>query len=209
MSARVKTKYMVLLGIFSLATYFIVQQIVTHQYDFLTSFDQAIPFLPWTVWIYHSIVPVIVMTMFLLVQTRRLFFTTFWSSFLVTVVINLFYILFPSFYPRPELSPDGITEYLVQLSYTIDNSSNTFPSGHVAFAWLMFWGSFYSQKAKEIPLLRRMFLLWAIGLSLSTLTLKMHYIIDIVGGFAVGTFCFFLVKSFIKARSLYIEDTRN
>lgn len=200
---------MILLGLFSLATYFIVQQLVTHQYDFLTSFDQAIPFLPWTVWIYHSIVPVIVMTMFMLVQSRRLFFTTFWSSFSITVIINLFYIMFPSFYPRPELAGDGVTEYLVQLSYTIDNSSNTFPSGHVAFAWLMFWGAFYSQKAKETPLLKRMFMLWAIGLSLSTLTLKMHYIVDIVGGFAVGTFCFFLVKSFIRSRSLYNEDSGN
>jgi len=209
MSARVKTTYMFLLGVFSLATYFAVQQLVTHQYDFLTSFDKAIPFLPWTVWIYHSIVPVIVATMFLLVQTRRLFFTTFWSAFAATVIINLFYVMFPSFYPRPELVGNGITEYLVQLSYTIDNSSNTFPSGHVAFAWLMFWGVFYSRKAQEIPLLKRIFLLWAIGLSLSTLTLKMHYIIDIIGGFAVGTFCFFLIKSFIKVRSLYIEEVRN
>ena len=129
MSTAVKTKYMVLFGFCSLAVYFIVQQFVTHQYDFLTSFDEAIPFIPWTVWIYHTIVPVIVGTMFLL------------------------------------------------------------------------------QKAKELPPLKRIYLLWAIGLSLSTLTLKMHYIIDVIGGFAIGTFSFFLIKSYIKSRSLYPDKT--
>ena len=194
---------MVLLGIFSLATYFIVQQIVTHQYDFLTSFDEAIPFLPWTVWIYHSIVPVIVVTMFLLVRARKLFFTTFWSCVLATVVINVFYIAFPSFYPRPELSLETFTDSLVALSYEIDNSSNTFPSGHVAFAWIMFWGAWFSKRSQEELVLRKMYLLWAIWLSISTLTMKMHYVVDVVGGFAVGTFCFFVAKAYISRRSLY------
>tara|TARA_R110000744_G_scaffold43041_10_gene96702 strand:+ start:10906 stop:11535 length:630 start_codon:yes stop_codon:yes gene_type:complete len=207
MSTAVKTKYMVLFGFCSLAVYFIVQQFVTHQYDFLTSFDEAIPFIPWTVWIYHTIVPVIVGTMFLLVQSRRLFFTTFWSCVASMFIIHIFYIFFPSFYPRPDFAGSGLTDYMVELSYKIDNSSNTFPSGHVAFAWLMFWGAYFSQKAKELPPLKRIYLLWAIGLSLSTLTLKMHYIIDVIGGFAIGTFSFFLIKSYIKSRSLYPDKT--
>tara|TARA_R100000664_G_C2716639_1_gene111504 strand:- start:266 stop:895 length:630 start_codon:yes stop_codon:yes gene_type:complete len=206
MSARVKTKYMMLFGVLSLAVYFSIQQIVSHQYDFLTTFDESIPFLPWTVWIYHSIVPVIVATMFLLVKSRKLFFTTFWASVATMVLVNMFYILFPSFYPRPEFVPSTITEYFVHFSYMIDNSSNTFPSGHVAFAWLMYWGGSRSQKAQELKELRRLFLLWAIGLSLSTLTLKMHYLIDLLGGFAIGTISFFVIKSYINKRSLYSEE---
>ena len=208
MSTKLKTTYMALLGIFSLATYFIVQQLVSHQYEFLTSFDEAIPFIPWTVWIYHSIIPVIVATMFLLVKSRRLFFTTFWACAAATIIINLFYIMFPSFYPRPDFAVTGINEILVEFSYTIDNSSNTFPSGHVAFAWIMYWGASFSKKTHQTLGLRRLYLLWAIALTLSTLTLKMHYIIDILGGFAVATFCFFVIKSYIKRRSLYSEEVQ-
>jgi len=208
MSAKLKTTYMALLGVFSLVTYFAVQQLVSHQYEFLTSFDEAIPFIPWTVWIYHSIIPVIVATMFLLVQSRRLFFTTFWACATATIIINLFYIMFPSFYPRPEFAVTGVSEYLVEFSYIIDNSSNTFPSGHVAFAWIMYWGSTFSKKTRQTLGLNRLYLLWALALSLSTLTLKMHYIIDILGGFTVATFCFFVVKSYIKRHSLYSEETQ-
>tara|TARA_R110002020_G_scaffold66563_17_gene175006 strand:- start:184 stop:813 length:630 start_codon:yes stop_codon:yes gene_type:complete len=207
MSTAVKTKYMVLLGIFSLATYFIVQQLVTHQYDFLTEFDESIPFIPWTVWIYHSIIPVMVGTMFLLVRTRRLFFTVFWACVATTIIINIFYILFPSFYPRPDVVVNSLTDELVALSYEIDNSSNTFPSGHVAFAWLMFWGAWFSRKARETLGLKKLYLLWALGLSLSTLTLKMHYVIDVIGGFAVATFSFFLIKLLIKRRSSYRDSS--
>lgn len=205
MSVKLKTTYMALLGTFSLVTYFIIQQLVSHEYEFLTSFDEAVPFLPWTVWIYHSILPVIVATMFLLVKSRQLFFTTFWTCFAATIIINIFYVIFPSFYPRPDFEVTGLNEYLVQFSYIIDNSSNTFPSGHVAFAWIMYWGASLSQKAKEVSGLKRLYLLWAIALTLSTLTLKMHYVIDLAGGFAIATFCFFIIKSYINKRSLYTD----
>ena len=203
-----KANYVFLFGAFNLLAYFLVQSYVSNEYNFMTPLDKAIPFMPEFVWIYQSLLPVIAVTMVLLVKSKRLFFNTFWACLAATFIIHVFWISFPSFYPRPELIPEGISEALVQFSYDIDNSSNTFPSGHVAFAWIMFFGVRGSQKAKEVQGLARLYLLWAIGVSLSTLAIKMHYVVDIVGGIAVASFCFYTMRELIKRYNWYaVEDT--
>ncbi len=182
-----KANYVFLFGAFNLLAYFLVQSYVSNEYNFMTPLDKAIPFMPEFVWIYQSLLPVIAVTMVLLVKSKRLFFNTFWACLAATFIIHVFWISFPSFYPRPELIPEGISEALVQFSYDIDNSSNTFPSGHV---------------------LSRLYLLWAIGVSLSTLAIKMHYVVDIVGGIAVASFCFYTMRELIKRYNWYaVEDT--
>ncbi len=207
MSSIARARYLLFFGIFNLGTYFLIQQYVANEYSFMTPIDQAIPFMDWTVWLYHTLIPGIVLTMFLLVKSRRVFFNVFWAAIMGTIIIHICYIMFPSFYPRPEIVGSGVTHFLVDLSYKIDNSSNTFPSGHVTFAWLMFWGSMNSKVAGGVLGLRRLYFLWALGISLSTLTLKMHYVVDVIGGIAVAASCFFIVKAIIRKYNLYNEKT--
>jgi len=205
LATAARIRYMLLFAIFTLGSYFFIQNYVTHEYDFLTPVDKAFPFMPEFVWIYHSLMPVMVVTMTLLVKSRRNFFTVFWAGLLATLAINALYILLPSFYPRPDFIPETLSEHILYSTYQVDNSSNTFPSGHVAYAWLMFYGAITSPKVKELPVLGRLYLLWAIGITLSTLAIKAHYIIDVIGGFAVASFCFYVTKSFIEKRNCYRE----
>ena len=198
-----KANYMLLFGVVNLFTYFLIQDCVTHKYNFLTDLDKSIPFIPEFVWIYHSLVPVIGVTMVLLARTKKLFFNALWACVVTTLILHFFYVVFPSFYPRPILMPETISEAMVQLSYDIDNSSNTFPSGHVAFAWIMFWVAKHSQRAKKTPIIINFYMLWAIGISISTLAIKMHYIIDIFGGFVLASTSFFAMREIIRRRDWY------
>ena len=199
MSKVVKVKYLLAAGLFTFITYFGIQNLVVHEYDFMTSFDKMIPFMPEFVWIYHSIWFVILGTMMLLVKSRVLFLNMIWSAVMATFIIHLCYVLFPSFYPRPEFVAQSISEKFLQVSYELDKGgSNTFPSGHVAYAWLIYFGIVYSEVVKKIYGLRRLYLLWAIGITLSTLVTKVHYIVDIFGGLAVAIFCFFFVRAVLK-----------
>jgi membrane-associated phospholipid phosphatase len=203
-----KANYMLVFGACNLFVYFLIQGYVSNEYNFLTPFDTAFPFMPEFVWIYQSLLPVIALTMVLLVKSKRLFFNTFWSCLVATVVIHLFWLVFPSFYPRPEIDPVTLSEAFVQLSYEIDNSSNTFPSGHVAFSWIMYLGARKSELAKKTSGLSNLYLLWALGVSLSTLAIKMHYVIDVIGGLAIASFCFYLVGWAIRRFNWYPpEDT--
>lgn len=194
MSNRVKAKYLSFLTIFILGTYFLIQNIVSHQHELLTELDSYIPFMPEFVWIYHSLIPVIGGTLFLLVNQRRNFFNTFWACLAATFVIHLIYVVMPSFYPRPDLIPQNLSEQLLALTYEIDNGSNTFPSGHVCYSWILFLGVRYSEDAKKVFGLRLLYLLWAIGVTLSTLTLKVHYVVDILGGLALAFMVFYSIR---------------
>ena len=206
MSTKVKAKYLSLFLSVNLLIYFLIQNHVTrNEYDLMTELDHAIPFMPEYIWVYHSIVPVIGGAAILLLKSRKAFFTTLWSFIFATVVLNFFYLYFPSFYPRGEFEPTTVSEIIVEMTRKIDGANNTFPSGHVCFAWLMYWGIFFSEAAKTLRGLRSLFFLWAIGISLSTLVLKQHYIIDVGSGFALATISFFMVKSIIENRKLYEE----
>ena len=186
---------------FYLGLYVLIQAYVTtHEFDFMTEFDRAIPFMPQHVWIYHSMLPAIVATMVLLVKTKRVFFSTFWACLIAAVVLNISYVFFPSFYPRPEFEVNTISEAFVYLTYQVDGSSNTFPSGHVAFAWIMFLGAAYSETARRIQGLQPLYFLWALGVSLSTLTLKQHYIVDVFSGTLLALIAFYISRTFIENR---------
>jgi len=204
MSTRVKAKYVSLFLFINLAVYFLIQNHVTkNEYDLMTQFDRAVPFMPEYIWVYHSIVPVIGAAMVLMVKSRKIFFTTLWSFVFATIVLNCFYLYFPSFYPRGEFEPITISEIVVEMTRRIDGANNTFPSGHVCFAWIMYWGIYFSEVANEFKSLRSLFCLWAIGISLSTLVLKQHYLIDVGSGFLLATISFFMVKSFTEGYKLY------
>lgn len=200
-----KANYVLLFGVFNLFTYFLIQDCVSHKYNFLTDVDEAIPFVPEFVWVYHSLLPVIGVTMVLLVRSKKLFFNALWACMATTLILHFFYVVFPSFYPRPELTPQNLSEVLVQFSYEIDNSSNTFPSGHVAFAWMMFWIAKHSHRAKSSPALGNFYMLWAIAVSISTLTIKMHYVVDVAGGFIIASSCYFIARELIKKYNWYVS----
>ena len=209
MSTKVKAKYFLVLSFINLTLYYVVQGYVTqHEVDLMTDFDRAVPFMPEYIWIYHSILPVIGVTMVLLVKTKRIFFTTFWSCILATLVLNSMYLLFPSFYPREEFQINTISELLVDLTRQIDGANNTFPSGHVTFAWILFWGVLYSEVASTLKGIKSLYMLWAIGISLSTLVLKQHYIADVFSGFGMAMTLFFFVKILFENYGFYETDKK-
>lgn len=209
MSTGLKAKYFLFFGLVNLSLYFFVQGYVTkHEVDLMTDFDRAIPFMPEHIWIYHSITPVIAATMILLVKTKRIFFTTFWSCIVATVILNSMYLLFPSFYPRGDFDVNSFSEILVQLTREVDGANNTFPSGHVTFAWILFCGVFCSDAAKKLKGIKSLYLLWAVGISMSTLVLKQHYIVDVFSGFGLATTIFFLVKTLFEGKGLYQDNEK-
>jgi len=206
MSNRVKAKYLSFLTVFIIGTYFLIQAIVSHQHELLTDLASYVPFMPDFVWIYHSLIPVIGVTLFLLVNNRRNFFNTFWACLGATFIIHLIYVIMPSFYPRPDLIPQDLSEQLLALTYEIDNGSNTFPSGHVCYSWLLFLGVKYSQDAKKTFGLRTLYLLWALGVTLSTLTLKVHYVVDVLGGLALAFLMFYSIRYLFNKFDSYSDE---
>ncbi len=72
-----------------------------------------------------------------------------------------------------------------------DSPSNCFPSMHVALAWSigLTWICYLQNRWAQAGVL-----LWALGVSVFTLTTKQHYIVDVPAGFIVGAGAWYIVR---------------
>jgi membrane-associated phospholipid phosphatase len=200
------TRLLYTLGVLFLYSsgYFFTQAIIQKsEFDLLTEIDKAIPFMPEHVWIYHTLLPAIVVTMTYLVKQEKVFFNVFWSAMICALILNISYVLFPAFYPRPDIVPSTLSELLVSITHQIDGAHNTFPSGHVTFSVILSLGVFHARTSLSMPGIKMLYLLWTLGIMMSTLTLKQHFIVDVAAGAVLATISFMLVKNIINKHNFY------
>lgn len=146
----------------------------------LTSIDQFFGFRPWTIWIYISDY----LLMFfppLFIQNKGVI-----KRLVQAVLLNFLlhfpaFFLFPTTMIRPPLVEQSLTNTVFHFMRQMDTPVNCFPSQHVSLCFVMAM-TFLGYK-KKIGVL---FLIWAVLISLSTMTTKQHYIWDVVGGLTVA-----------------------
>ena len=183
--------------------YFTIQFLISQsQINLILEVDKMIPFVPEFVWIYHSLHLQVFLVMVFLIREEHLFFKTFWACALSSILLFTFYLLMPSFYPRPDIDSIGISAQMVNITRIFDAANNTFPSGHVAFTWLMFLAASKSKMVKEQLGFSLIFLLWTLGISLSTLVIKQHHIVDVASGWLLAFVVSYFVERFNVARAL-------
>ena len=182
--------------------YFIIQSLVTtNDYNFLTYVDEIIPFNPHFIWIYHTIIPVITLTLIFLIKRKDLFLSSIVAFLLATAILFLFYIFFPSFYPRESFVDNStISGFLVEFTRKIDGAQNTFPSSHVTFSWLVTFLIGLSACAKTNKWLYMAYFIWATLISFSTLVIKQHFIVDVFSGIALAFLCYLISKKMVFER---------
>lgn len=101
-------------------------------------------------------------------------------SFLLTLVVAYAtYLTFPVYLERPVLEVDSLATFLLSIEY-LDPSYNHFPSLHVALSWLVYLS------CREGVRRPRWLLLGVLALSISTVFVKQHYIVDVVYGVALA-----------------------
>jgi membrane-associated phospholipid phosphatase len=163
----------------SVGCYGWLNRALTPRFDFTTPLDTAIPFLPWTYHLYWSFF------LLLLVAAWQLRPDEYARSLRAVLWVNLVcfagFIFFTAHYPRPDLesiaSPFWREEFRWMWSH--DPAGNTFPSLHVAITVLgtrLLW--------RRMP--SGLLIPWATIICLSTLTVKQHFVVDVIGGALVG-----------------------
>lgn len=167
-----------------LCGFFIISYIIPNRFQFLEPkalpmllIDKIMPIVPWTIFIYLSewFIYLIVLSFIFDKLTFRRLLLSFMLTFLISMCV---FFLYPTIITdRPNVDGVGITYLLFKLLHFIDNPVNCFPSQHVAIVTIppiIFWK--YNKK------LSLLFWIWAILVSISTLTTKQHYFVDILGG---------------------------
>ncbi|MDZ4676701.1 MAG: phosphatase PAP2 family protein [Oligoflexia bacterium] len=146
----------------------------------LTFLDMQIPFLEWTGWIYCTVYFVPLIAAFVVTKDRDI--KAMLTCFLVlSTLCFIVFLMHPTTYPRPTLSEPNFFNFPLQIAFQIDRPSNCWPSLHVVYAFLT---AFFVQLYK--PRLGSFLLLWAIVIAISTLTVKQHYLWDVLAGYLLA-----------------------
>ena len=166
----------------------------------MSPLDHAVPFMPWTVWIYTSeylFFAAVYVTCRDLVNLNKYLY-----SFIVlqSVSVAIFW-LWPTTYPRDAfpLTKDipWLTYELFKNLRTTDSPANCCPSLHVSSVYLSAF-IFLDDQPKKFPF----FFTWGTFIALSTLTTKQHYIVDVIAGLSLALITYWIFHRYFTYRPL-------
>ncbi|MBL4818662.1 MAG: phosphatase PAP2 family protein [Deltaproteobacteria bacterium] len=160
-----------------------------------TEVDQALPFMAWTVWVYAITYVMLPLTFLLLRSVENLKKFTYAMVSAIILASGVFY-WYPTLMKRPQIVDDGIAEGALKLLHMVDPPTNCFPSLHVAMMVLM---AFYLHKeSKGVG-----WFAWLLTLlvSVSTMTTKQHYFVDVLGGVVVASLSVIIAAKLVKCPS--------
>lgn len=149
--------------------------------------DRLIPFIDWTIWIYASQL-LFLCGCYLGVNSATAISRMVYTISLASLLAFCVFLIYPIEFPRGVTAKDGVAGSAFRFLYSIDSASNCFPSLHVALAWLSALG-LRDERRKAGALA----IVWAALISISTLTTKQHYFVDLVGGGGLALLCRWLI----------------
>ena len=185
-------KYLLLAAYFGgLLLYGLLNTRKNAPYDLRTALDRYIPLVPAFVVAYFGIF------LFLPVAVVFLFETPLAIEFLIALVIGMylaaiFWYLFPARMYRPEITGHGVFDRIVALLYHDDPHTNGFPSSHVINSVI---ASFYLSIA--FPQYWIYICIVGVAIALSTVFIKQHRALDVVGGVVWAAVSIALARYFV------------
>lgn len=173
--------------------YFVPRLFLTkvYHYDFTTSLDRAIPFVPGWIYIYLICYVFWVINYILVGRgTKEELYRFLTAEMSAKIICGLFFIFLPTTNVRPEVLGTDLASDLTRRIYSLDEATNLFPSIHCLVSWFCFLGI---EKRKDIPGWYKIFsAIFAVLVFWSTQFTKQHYILDMVGGVLLAEITFMI-----------------
>lgn len=164
-------------------------------YDFSTFVDKWIPFLPFFISIYilaylHWIIGYIVLSR----ENEKTCYQILAAEVVAKLLCLFFFLILPTTIVRPEVNGSGLWSFFTQLIYKLDEPVNLFPSIHCLESWMVFRGSLH---LKHVSKTYKWFMfIFAVLVCLSTIFVKQHVFVDILGGICVVEIGLFFSKKY-------------
>ena len=93
------------------------------------------------------------------------------------------FVAFPTTLIRPEFDVNTLSEWMTNLIYTLDSPDNLFPSIHCLESWVCFRGAMRCKKVGKVY--KVIMLILALLVFASTVMVKQHVFVDIIGAILV------------------------
>lgn len=161
----------------------------------LSALDTALPFLPWTIWVYLSGLLYVGVCWYLAASVRC--FHRQALVLLSTVAVScVLFLLFPARFPRELVAfaggPPSFSEEAVRVLWGLDHPSNTTPSLHASLAVSLALDFRWDEGYPRAPAF--LMSLWAAALVASALTTRQHTAWDVATGVGLGVAMHLLLR---------------
>lgn len=168
-------------------------------YDFSIKLDSYIPFVSSFVVIYVlSYVLWIIGFLVFAKESRSLCNEFFAAEFVCKTICLLCFVIIPTTMTRANVPSGGVLNWLTNVVYSLDQPNNLFPSIHCMESWICFRGALRCKKVH--PMYSKVWFVLAILICMSTVFVKQHVFVDIIGGIVVAEIGLFLSKKFNLGR---------
>lgn len=151
----------------------------------MTEFDRQVPFLPLSIFAYSMVYTSALYPVFV-IRNRRLIFALARAVAWMLAISAAFFIAFPVTSAPLRATVTGLdtaqfAQWGVRLTYHVDPPINCFPSLHLAFAALSMLAAYSAR-----PLWGWVAVPNVLGIAISILTMKQHYMADGLAGAALA-----------------------
>lgn len=117
-------------------------------------------------------------------QERALCYKLLGCVVTAELICAVFFMLVPSYVARPPLEVEGLSSWILAFVYSMDEPTNCFPSMHCLLSYLVFRQSMYCRGVK--PQMKVFAGVLTVLICLSTVFVKQHVVLDVIGGLACG-----------------------
>lgn len=150
----------------------------------LTAVDQLIAFWPALLPVYLSLWGYIALPVLLAKDKRELLSFSLGCAGMTALALLVFWFMPTAI---PNFTVDTLPGTSLQFLKMVDSAGNAFPSLHVSFS--VFACVVLARQLREVGApawLRVVNVAWAVGIVYSTMAVRQHVLIDVMGGFALG-----------------------
>ena len=156
--------------------------------------DDMIPFNEWFIIPYVMWFPYVALHFIrLFYKDTREYLSYMVAQFIGLYVCDIFFILVPNGVDfRPPAPTGGLTGFLCGIVFGLDEPTNVFPSIHVMVSWVVFFSMLHCKMYKQYKWAIPVYFILSTAITLSTMYLKQHSFIDVVGGL-IGSVILYLI----------------
>ncbi len=159
----------------------------------------VVPYLGWYILLFTALA-------YLCLRDRKIYYTTLLSINIGMLACSLFYYLFQTTVPRPQVDGVDCVSLILANIYQVDQPYNCFPSIHCLTSFLLM------KAINNSPIRNKWNMLLIHGMAssviISTLLIKQHVVIDVIGALLLGQIIFDTVRCLkIEKVSMILKKT--
>lgn len=168
-------------------------------HDIALKWDHMLPFVPVFITFYIlAYVQWIIGYIVIARESKEVCYEVLTGEMIAKACCLACFVVYPTTLVRPEITGDGLWNSLVNLVYEMDAADNLFPSIHCLESWVCFRGAFY---LKKMPgWYKWVMFVFSMGVFASTVLVKQHVIVDMIGAIVVAELGLFLARKWNTGR---------